>query len=153
MRPGPAALATLAVATVSLLAAGCGGSSSTSCSDQTPPVSAAPASCTALTGTKVTVPVRVCPRCDQATPTCLVHTENVSSGQITLEPVSQVCDPSTSCPPVDPASCSFQALACEFTAPAPGSYQLIVATPANPLATPLNVLAATGTPPPQQCSF
>jgi hypothetical protein len=147
----PRGASTLAVALAAALAA-CG-SPGAQCGDQTPPVSAAPASCTAVTGTKVTVPVRVCPRCNQATPTCLVHAENASGGQITLEPVSEVCDPSTSCPVVDPATCSFQALSCEFTAPAPGSYQLVVATPGNPLDTPLTVVAAGSAPPAPQCSF
>ncbi|HEX9243227.1 MAG TPA: hypothetical protein VF875_12355 [Anaeromyxobacter sp.] len=153
MRLGTAALATTLAASLGLLATGCGEVPGAKCGDQTPPVSGAPASCTALAGTKVTVPVRVCPRCDQATPRCLVHTENASGGQITLEPIAEVCDPSTSCPPVDPASCSFQPLDCEFTAPAPGHYQLVVATPGTALDTPLTVLASTDPSPGQQCTY
>jgi hypothetical protein len=147
---GTSTLGLAALAALSL-AAGCG-SPAAQCGDQTPPVSAAPASCTAVTGTRVTVPVRVCPRCDQATPTCLVHAENASGGQITLEPVAEVCEPG-SCPTVDPATCQFQALGCVFTAPAPGTYQLIVATPGNPLETPLTVVGSTASPPNPQCSF
>jgi hypothetical protein len=132
---------TVAAGALALVAAGCG----QKCSDQTPPLKAAP-SCEVLASAPVTVPLAVCPRCDQGSPRCLVHLEQASQGQITLEPVSEVCDPSSSCPTVDPTSCPATPLACSFTAPAaPASYQLIVATPSGVEERTLTVIAS-GTP-------
>lgn len=143
-------IATLALsAAAALAAAGCG----SKCNDQTPPVSSVPTStCTALTGTPVTMPIHVCPKCDQGSPSCLVHTENVGQGQITLEPVSEVCDPNSSCPLVDtstPDSCPFATLNCQFTAPAVGEYTIVVVTPSAPENRHLTVVASGST----SCGF
>ena len=136
MRPGNASLA--AAAGLALAAAGCG----STCSDQTPPLKSAP-SCEVLVSSQITVPLNVCPRCDQAAPRCLVHLDQESLGQITLEPVSEVCDPSTSCPTVDPTTCPATPLGCTFTAPgSPATYQLIVATPAGVEQRTLTVIAS-----------
>lgn len=120
-----------------IAAAGCGNK----CNDQTPPVAGAP-NCQAVAGSPVTVPLRVCPKCDQGTPECLVHLDNVAQGQITLEPVAEVCDPNSSCPIIDPASCQFAPVSCTFTAPAAGSYNVVVVTPEGPDNRTLTVAAA-----------
>jgi hypothetical protein len=133
----------LAAAALAILATGCPGKN---CGDQTPPVSQVPSTCAAQAGAQVTVPLHVCPKCDQATPTCLVRTENASGGVITLEPVSEVCDPNSSCPIVDPASCPFATLNCSFTAPAAGSYSIVVVTPASPEQIPFSVAPSAGSP-------
>jgi hypothetical protein len=137
----------LAAAALAVLATGCPGKN---CGDQTPPVSQAPASCSAQAGAQVTVPLHVCPKCDQASPTCLVRTD-VAGGVITLEPVSEVCDPSSSCPLVDPASCPFATLNCAFTAPPASGYSVTVVTPSAPIQFPLTVDPASGSPPPVTC--
>ena len=137
-------LAIAAALAVAVLAAGCGNK----CNDQTPPVSAVPASCTAVAGSQVSMPVHVCPKCDQGTPTCDAHPLN--GGQIVLEPVSEVCDPNSSCPLVDPASCPFATMSCTFTAPAnPDTYQLVVVTPEGQITRTLTVVASGAT----SCGF
>ena len=125
-------------------AVGCG----KNCNDQTPPVSGAP-NCQAAAGSAVTIPLRICPKCDQGTPECLVHLENVGGGQISLEPVASVCDPNSSCPIVDPASCLFAPVSCTFTAPAVGSYNVVVVTPEGAAQRTLTVVASGST----SCSF
>jgi hypothetical protein len=111
---------TLAAAFAAALAlTGCPGKN---CNDATPPVgnlNTSP-SCSAQAGAPVTVSFHVCPLCDQGSPTCVVHSENAAQGQITLEPVSEVCDPS-SCPLIDASSCTIPTLNCQFTAPATSS--------------------------------
>jgi hypothetical protein len=140
-RTAPLALS----AALAVVAAGCG--SNKSCTDATPEVSAVPASCSAVAGASVTVPLHVCPRCDQSFPACDVHPLNGS--QLVLEPVSQVCDPNSSCPLVDPASCPFSTLNCTFTAPGPGTYQLVVVTPEGATQRDLVVVASGST----SCGF
>ncbi len=129
---------TLAAAFVAALAvAGCG--SSKNCNDAATAVSQAPSSCSAPVGSQVTVPLHVCPRCDQGTPTCDVR---VQAGTIYVEPVAEVCDPNSSCPIVNPASCPFAALNCTFTAPAPdasNTFTVVVVTPDSQLTFPLTV--------------
>ena len=144
MRTRSLTLAALAVA-LAVTAAGCGNK----CNDQTPPVAGAQ-NCTVAPGSSVTVQVRVCPKCDQGTPTCLVHLENVAASQISLEPVSEVCDANSGCPLVDPATCQTSPLNCSFTAPAAtGDYNVVVVTESAPEQRTLRV-AATG---PYSCSF
>jgi len=109
---------TLAAAFVAVLGvAGCG--SSKNCNDTTPPVGNlnTSVSCAAQAGAPVTVSFHVCPKCDQASPTCIVHAQDAAAGQITLEPVSEVCDPNSSCPIITPESCLLPTLSCRFTAP------------------------------------
>lgn len=119
---------TLAAALAAVLTAtGCPGKN---CNDATPPVSGVPTSCSAAAGTQVTVPIRVCPKCDQATPTCLVHAENAAGGRVTLEPVSEVCDPNSSCP--IQGTCLTAPLNCTFTMPS-GPVIVTVVTPENPM--------------------
>jgi hypothetical protein len=133
-----------AASALALAAAGCGDNK---CKDETPAVSQVPASCTAVAGSTVTMPVHVCPKCDQGTPTCDAHPLN--GGQIVLEPISQVCDPNSSCPLVDPASCPFATMSCSFPAPAVGSYNLVVVTPEGTIQRPLTVVASG----PTSCGF
>lgn len=144
MRNRSLMLAALALA-LGVAAAGCG----KTCNDQTPTVSGAQ-NCQAVAGSPVTMQLHVCPKCDQGTPECLVHLDNVGSGQISLEPVAEVCDPNSSCPLVDPASCPFAALNCTFTAPAtPGPYTVVVVTPEGPDQRTLTVVASGST----SCGF
>ena len=110
--------------------AGCGDKKS--CNDATPPVGELhTSSCTAIkAGAPVTVSFHVCPQCDQGTPTCLVH-DNGAQGQITLEPVAEVCDPK-SCDIITPQSCIIPTLDCQFTAPAiTGNVNVTIVTPAG----------------------
>jgi hypothetical protein len=97
---------------VAAFAAGCGDNKN--CSDATPPVKNTPASCTAVVGSPLNVPINTCPRCDQATPTCDVHSPG--GGAFTLEPVSQVCDPNSSCPIPDIPSCAAAPVQCTLSA-------------------------------------
>jgi len=114
-------------AALAFVAAGCGNDKN--CNEQTPPISGVP-SCGAVANTPVTVPLHVCPRCDQGTPTCTVDMSQVASHAIELVPLSPVCDANSSCPIVDPSSCSFAPVNCTFTAPSTtGSYTLVVITP------------------------
>jgi hypothetical protein len=142
-----AVLGLAAAATLAVVATGCPGKN---CGDETPPVSQAPASCSAQAGAQVTVPLHVCPKCDQATPTCLVRMD-AAGGVITLEPVSEVCDPSSSCPIVDPSSCPFATLDCSFTAPAAAGYSVTVVTPSAPIQFPLTVSGGGSAPQPVTC--
>ncbi len=122
MRTRTAAFA-VAAAALGVLA-GCGDNSK--CSDQTPPIAGVP-SCTALASTQVTVPIHVCPRCDQGPTTCTVDMANIASNVIELVPLSPVCDANASCPIPDPPTCPFATANCTFTAPAAvGIYNLVV---------------------------
>ena len=125
---------TLALA-AAVLAGGMTGCGS-SCHDSTPAVSSVPTSCTAQGGAQVKVPVHVCPSCDQSMPTCDVRFQG---GTFVLEPVSQVCD-QKSCPIVDPASCPFQTMDCQLTAPSGGGpFPVVVATSGAPIQFTLDV--------------
>ncbi len=127
MRTRTAAFAVTAAALGIL--AGCGDNK---CNDQTPPISAVP-SCTAGAETQVSVPINVCPRCDQGPTTCTVDLASANpmgGNAIELVPLSPVCEANSSCPIVDPASCPAAAVNCTFTTPATlGSYTLVVITP------------------------
>lgn len=130
-------------AAAAVAAAGCG----STCHDSTPAVSAVPSSCTAPAGAPVTVPVHVCPSCDQSMPTCDVRFQG---GTFVLEPVSQVCDQNPSCPIVDPSSCPFQTMDCQFTAPTPGggpsSFPVVVVTSGPQVQFTLTVSGSGSTP-------
>lgn len=107
------------------------GCPSKNCSDASPQVSAAPTACTASTGSKVTVPVRVCPKCDQSTPTCVVHADNIAAGSVLIEPITEVCDPNSGCP--INGTCLTNPLSCSFTAPAAaGTVTVTVNDPDSP---------------------
>jgi hypothetical protein len=129
-------------AAAAVSAAGCG----SKCHDSTPAVSAAPTACTAPAGAPVTVPVHVCPSCDQSMPTCDVRSQG---GTFVLEPVSQVCDQNPSCPIVDPSSCPFQTMDCQFTAPTPtdvSTFPVVIVTSGPQVQFTLTV-SGTGTTP------
>ena len=129
-------------AVLAVMASGCGDK----CNDETPPVRAngLPTCPSMAAGVPVTVQLGVCPRCDQGSPRCEVRLENVGSGAIQLEPLSEVCEASSSCPIVDPASCPLTPLTCAFTTPGVGNYQLVVVEPSGtPRQVPFTV-AATG---------
>jgi hypothetical protein len=104
---------------------GCGGSD---CPSATPPLKQLPSACPSMAAAAtVTVNLHVCPRCDQSSPSCRVDLGGVASSSIIqLDPLALVCSADSSCPIVDPASCPAQALACTFTAPAAGNYNLLV---------------------------
>jgi hypothetical protein len=78
-------------------------------------------SCTARPGASVTMSVRVCEKCNQSATTCQV---DVQGSTIQLDPVSEACSDSNSCPP----GCSLTPnIDCTFTAPAvEGGYDVIV---------------------------
>ena len=140
--------ATLAAA-LGLAAAGCG--DNPTCNDQTPPVKNVQ-NCTVAEGAPVTVQIQTCPRCDQSSPRCLVHLENVGSHSIQLEALSEVCDASSSCPIVDPLTCPASPLSCTFTAPAASGspYDVVVVTPdASTINRTLTVVASG----PLSCGF
>jgi hypothetical protein len=130
------------------------GCPSKNCSDANPAVSAVPTGCSAEAGAQVTVPVRVCPRCDQAAPTCQVSTSGIAAGAVTVEPVSEVCDPSSSCDIVP--SCLTNALECTFTASMPtvgNTIQVTVVTPDQPQTFTLTLSPAGGSPAPVRCQL
>jgi len=83
-------------------------------------------SCTARPGASVTMSVHVCQKCNQGTATCQV---DVQGSTIQLDPVSEACTDSSSCPP----GCSLTpTIACTFTAPSvEGAYDVIVYDPAT----------------------
>jgi hypothetical protein len=116
-------------AAVAVIGAGCG---SETCSGQTPPIESAPSTCTAGPGAQFTVPLEVCPRCDQAMPTCTIDTTNLAQFEtIELVPVSEVCDADPSCPLNScPATGSPPVVNCVVTAPGTaGAYDLVVVKP------------------------
>jgi hypothetical protein len=118
--------ATLA-AVLGLAAAGCG--DNPTCNDQTPPLrtGGVPSCLDMAASVPVTVQLGVCPRCDQSAPRCVVRMENVAAfNDIQLEPLSEVCEASASCPIINPDSCPFTPLTCSFTAPAAGNYDIVV---------------------------
>lgn len=124
--------ATLAAAlALALAATGCG----EKCNDEIPITTDMQESCTAVAGQPVTVQLRACPRCDQGTPRCEVRMEHVGSqqdpGYIQLEPLSEVCEPTSGCPLVDPATCPFEPVSCTFVAPAAASapYDIVLFGP------------------------
>lgn len=125
------------VAAFALALAGCG---SKNCNDATPPVKQVPTACTAVVGQNLSVPVDTCPKCDQAAPTCDVRiVTGAGATAFTLEPLSQVCDP-TSCP-FPASSCPIAPVGCVITAQMlagldpTGSYQLNIVTDSGQVVT------------------
>jgi hypothetical protein len=119
---------------------GCGDS----CPTETPKVEAfATSGCTATPGSLVTVPLRLCPTCNQTAASCEVDLSQASSGDIFLDPVVEACESATSCPP----TCDPNAVNCSFAAPSPGAYRLIVFDPStnSSIQTPLQVVAGGST--------
>jgi hypothetical protein len=151
IRSAPLALSSA----LALAVAGCG--STNSCTDATPPVANAPASCTVVQGSAVTVPVHTCPRCDQSTPTCDVRA--VGGGVFTLEPISQVCDPNSSCPIPNLSTCAALSTGCTLSGAMTGPldpaqvYHLDVQTETGVVDVPLTVLASGSSPPANPCIF
>ncbi len=81
-------------------------------------------SCTYPPGATVTMQVRVCEKCNQAGTSCQV---DIQGSTIQLDPVSEACEDSSSCPP----GCSLTPnVSCTFTAPTtPGEYTVIAYDP------------------------
>ena len=139
----------LAAAFAGVLAAslpGCGGEK---CPTENPTISGGAAGVPVCTGgaavqagTTVTVNLRICPTCNQTADVCNVvlplPTDNPKI--IQLDPLVQACDSANSCPP----SCLTKAVACTFTAPAAGAYQLLVSDPSGVYQQPFQVVAAAG---------
>lgn len=75
-------------------------------------------------GATVQVSLGVCPRCDQAYDTC-TYTPPAGDAILQLDPLVQTCDANPSCP-VNP---SCNPVTCTFTAPAEGTYTLLVVDP------------------------
>jgi hypothetical protein len=144
------ALAALSLAAAGGLVTGCGSEGvSGGCPTETPPIQAIQ-SCTAQPGATVSVNVRTCPSCNQTGISCAVDLRDAAtSGVILLDPVAQVCEGSTSCPP----GCELDTIVCTFTAPsAPDTYQLHVFDPTTQTVKvgDLDVVAASG---PVACAF
>ena len=96
-----------------VVASGCG----TKCPTETPQVQQI-GNCTAKPGDTVSVPVRLCPTCNQTGATCAVDTSQVgSSGIIQLDPTVEACDSVSSCGTPSP-TCQTNPLTCTFTVPA-----------------------------------
>ena len=118
------------------------------CPTETPQVDAV-ANCTATAGSTVTVPLRLCPTCNQTAASCDVDTSQAaSSGIIQLDPVVEACESASSCAP----GCDPNAINCTFAAPSqPGPYDLIVFNPAtnSTITKRLDVVASGGT----SCAF
>ena len=137
----------LAAAFAGALAAslpGCGGEK---CPTENPTISGGAAGvpvCTGGTavqaGATVTVNLRICPTCNQTADVCNV-TLPQGDNIIQLDPLVQACDSANSCPP----SCLTKAVACTFTAPAAGAYQLLVSDPSGVYQQPFQVVAAGST--------
>ncbi|WP_242346909.1 hypothetical protein [Anaeromyxobacter terrae] len=117
------------------------------CPTETPRVDAL-AGCTAAPGSTVTVPLRLCPTCNQTAASCDVDmSQATTSGVIQLDPVVEACESANSCPP----GCDLNAINCTFAAPSqPGTYQLLVYNPATNTTIPNTLVVASG---PTSCAF
>lgn len=104
----------LAAVFAAALVAGCGDSAK-KCPTESPQVNNVPGNCTVAVGQPVTFPLQLCPRCNQSLTGCNVDmsSANASGGTIFLDPVVEVCDSGTSCPP----SCLANGATCSFTPP------------------------------------
>lgn len=137
---------TLAAAFAAVLVVGLAGCGGDTCPTENPNLSGGAAGvpvCTGGTavqaGATVTVNLRICPTCNQTADVCTV-TLPQGDNIIQLDPLVQACTSSTSCPP----QCLFRPMGCTFTAPAAGSYQLLVNDPASGVVMqPFEVVAAT----------
>jgi hypothetical protein len=110
------------LAASALLASGCGDT----CPTETPARVEAIGSCTAAPGGTVSVPVRLCPTCNQTGATCEVDTSQASTGFIQLDPIVEACEAVTSCAAPTP-TCQANPLTCTLRAPAAeGDYTLLV---------------------------
>jgi len=115
----------VALGTAGAAVSGCG--TTADCPVESPDVVSVP-TCSLAAGEPVTVQFPICTRCNQTAPTCRVDLSQVGSGYVQLDPLAQACDPGNSCPL---PSCGIggadrQTVACTFTAPAAGDYQLVV---------------------------
>ena len=115
------------------------------CPTESPGVDAVQ-SCTVRPGTSVSVRVRVCERCNQTATTCQVDIQGTT---IQLDPVSEACTDSSSCPP----GCNLDPnITCTFTAPATeGTYDVLVYDPTTNTTIP-GELVVSGTLP-LSCAF
>ncbi len=144
-RPLAPTLGVAALVAAAFVAAGCG----SQCKNETPVLDQWPSCPPLQAGAQITVDLRVCPSCSNAA-TCAVDTSQVGAGFVFLEPQAQVCQ--DSCPLVNPSSCPYQPLSCTFTAPAAGSYTIMVADPnanTGQQAIPITVSASGAT----SCTF
>ena len=104
----------LAIAGAVLLASGCGG---TSCPTETPAQIQKVGQCQATLGATVSVPVQLCPTCNQTGARCQVDASSVaSSGIIQLDPTVEACDNVSTCSSPAP-SCQVGPLMCAVTVP------------------------------------
>ncbi len=118
------------------------------CPTETPRVDAV-AGCTATPGSTVSVPLRLCPTCNQSAASCDVDlSQATSSGTIQLDPVVEACENANSCPP----GCDLNAINCTFAAPSQvGTYEILVYNPATntTISTRLDVVTSGST----SCAF
>jgi hypothetical protein len=107
---------------------GCG----ETCPTETPAKVDRIGSCVAQPGATVSVPVQLCPTCNQSGATCDVDLSAVaSSGTIQLDPTVEACENVTTCATPTP-SCEVSPFTCTFAAPMePGDYDLIVFDPSR----------------------
>ena len=133
-------LAVFAAAALSLVIAGCG---TNTCPTESAKIASSGGVATGVptcadiqAGAAVTVKLGVCPRCDQTYDACNVTLPTATDGNLQLDPLVQVCQASNSCPA---PSCA--AVTCTFTAPAAGSYSLLVYDPdLGPISRPFTVV-------------
>lgn len=82
--------------------------------------------CTARPGTSVTVPVQLCPTCNQSGSSCDVE---IQGSFVQLDIRAEACDSVASCGSTAP-SCQPPS-GCTFTAPAEGTYTVLVYDPST----------------------
>jgi hypothetical protein len=135
-----------ALAAVALAAVGCG--SSTNCPAETPKVDQVQ-SCTVAPGGSVSVKLNICPTCNQTAASCTADlTQLGTSNIILLDPLTEACEPATSCPS---PSCAPNGATCTFNAPTtPGDYTLQVYDPATNSTKHGTLTVASG---PTSCQF
>lgn len=141
-----ASIRAVLISVAALLLAGCPGSD---CARENPRVNAVQ-SCTVAPGATVTVQVRTCTTCNQASPSCSVDLSAAEgSHQIFLDTLATACESVSSC---DTSSCpSTNSLAaCTFTAPAgTGSYTLMAHDPVSGTISAMLTVASG----PSSCAF
>jgi hypothetical protein len=101
------------------------------CPTETPAQVQAIGSCTAPPGATVSVPVRLCPTCNQTGASCSVDTSQAGTGYIQLDPTVEACANVSTCSSQAPA-CEANPLTCTFTVPSGlPTYKLVVFDPST----------------------
>jgi hypothetical protein len=136
------AVRVMAALTVAAGAIACGNK----CPTETPAQVQALGSCTAPPGGTVSVPVRLCPTCNQTGASCTADTSQAASGYIHLDTTVEACDNVSTCASQAPA-CEANPLICTLTAPSSaGTYTLVVFDSTNQQITGTLTVSASATP-------